>query len=305
MTGSELGDVCLVVATFRHDDAVRELLERVCAGGPHPFHEIIIVDSQGTGDIAELIEHRRYERVRYHSAEENLGSAGNFARRLKLAGEGGASYAYAVNHDGHVDLGCIARLAQVARADLTLGAVYPLRRLPGRGGAYDLSGTRRAPLVSVRSLERPAGPLLPAYWSTSNGALYNLAPIREGLLPWADLWMGWEDLGFGWLLHEKGWRQVLVTDAESVDPYEFRRARGGVWITDKPSWYAYYYARNLLLLNRRARPGAQVTAATTARLLAEFPVTLLLRRDKLHRLRLLCAGVADGLRGRAGKWTLP
>jgi hypothetical protein len=151
----------------------------------------------------------------------------------------------------------------------------------------------------------PSEPLLPVWWSSSNPALYALGPVRAGLLPWADLWLGWEDLGYGWMLAQHGYPQFIVSDAITEDGYELRPIAGGVHVSDKPTWYAYYVTRNLVLITRRTRPGARRATAVMMRLALEVGVTLAVRRDKRTRLRYLARGLADGFRGRVGKWDLP
>ena len=92
------------------------------------------------------------------------------------------------------------------------------------------------------------------------------------------------------------------------DPYEyaqvpnrFLRAK----LTEKPSWYSYYFARNLVLGTRRTRRPLKVTIGVAARIVAELGVSATLRKSRRQRVRLLLAGLRDGLLGRAGKYRLP
>lgn len=305
---SGLSRVVLAISSYRNDAEVLSLLDQVRAQQAR-FGAIIIVDSLGTG----MLEPRLGSELdgcplRYCSASTNLGSAGNLAERLRLAGETGLEWVYAINHDGDLRTTSITALLDVAREQQNrqpkLGAVYPLRRLPNRGGAYDVTGRYRVPVSAIRTRRRPAGPVLDVYWSSSNGALYSLEPVRRGLLPWGDLWMGYEDLGYGWLLHEHGYRQLLATEVVVDDGYEYQK-RGGVWITQKPSWYAYYYARNFLVVAQRTHQPAYARAAIWSRLVAELAVTAALRSKKRERLGLLARGMADAVAGRVGKYRVP
>jgi GT2 family glycosyltransferase len=304
LNDAALSQVCLAVSSYRNDVEVLALLERVKAG-PGRFASILLVDSLGSGRMPDELASRGWTDVRYVTFERNLGSAGNLAERLRLAAESGASWVYTVNHDGGADPNAIARLVEIgASAGPRIGAVYPLRRMIHRGDTYDVTGCYRVPLRSVRVKRRPAGGTRDAYWSSSNGALYALAPIREGLLPWADLWMGYEDLGYGWLLRQEGYRQLLALDVEIPDGYEYRRQQG-LWLTRKPSWYAYYHARNFLLVARRTRQPLAAQAAVLTRVVLELGVTAALRPNKAERLRYIAEGLIDGLAGRSGKWRLP
>jgi hypothetical protein len=140
-------------------------------------------------------------------------------------------------------------------------------------------------------------------WDSSNGALYSLAPIRAGVAVWADLWMGWEDLAYGWSLSNAGWRQLFCADAEYRDDYEYQPVRlfgCDYFIARKPAWYAYYLIRNLVLIVLRTKAGWQGWLFLSNRLMREFAFTLLFRKQKLTRLRMLARGLFDGLRGRTG-----
>jgi hypothetical protein len=307
---SQLAHVCLVIATFKQDAAVIGLLDDVFATCPvSPFHQIIIVDSMGSGKIAAHIEARGWAGVSYHTFEQNLGSAGNLAKRLELAAASeGARWAYAINHDGEVRWDALERL--VARASRgsseRIGALYPLRYTTGIG-KYNLTGRSSLPIPYVGTRVKPRASF-PVWWASSNGALYALAPVREGLGPWADLWMGWEDLGYGWQLARHGWSQEVVSDAVFEDSYEYRAVGAGgarVNVTDKPTWYAYYQLRNLILVTRRNGRGAATWGVVAARAALEFGLTAAVRPDKLRRARFLTRGVVDGLLDKSGKWHYP
>lgn len=295
--------VCLAISSFRSDDAVIALLEAAAPMIPSVFSQVIVVDSMGTGRIGACVRQRAWPQVRYESAEVNLGSAGNLARRLRLAAETDADFVYALNHDGSISSATVAALVGAATGVKGIGAVYPLRILPNRGRLYDVTGTSRCLVPRRTRLDSPRTATLRAYWGSSNGALYALEPVRRGLLPCGDLWMGWEDLGYGWLLESRGYRQVIACDAIFEDPYEFRslEALPGTYITDKPTWYAYYFARNLLLIRKQLRPAWPMEASLWSRIALEFGVTACFRSRKRERLSLLARGVTDGLRGVTGK----
>ncbi len=304
--------VCLVIATFRQDDAVIKLLDELCdEAGEHAFNAVFVVDSLGSGEIAAHIERRRLARVKYESADHNQGSAGNLARRLELAAATGAKWAYAINHDGELRWEAIEALVNYGERALTraerVGALYPLRYTTSLG-KYNLTGRTSLPIPQIGTRTKPDQASFPVWWASSNGALYALEPVRSGLLPMADLWMGWEDLGYGWQLAEHGWTQHVVTGAVFEDNYEYREAVLGsarLHITDKPTWYAYYHLRNLILITRRCGRGPLTWAVLAGRLAQEVALTVTQRPDKQRRLSFLLSGVRDGLLGRSGKWRFP
>jgi len=297
--------VALTIASFKNDEQVLDVLRRVQSALPR-FASVLVVDSIGTGRLPQaLAQAGLADLVSYRCFDHNLGSAGNFAQRLALASETAAEFAYAVNHDGDVRVEAIERLVELSeRAEGPLGALYPMRRMTNRGGAFDVTGRYRFPFTAVRTRRAPSSELTPVFWSSSNGALYSLAPVRAGLLPFSDLWMAYEDLGYGWLLHSAGYRQFAARDVHVDDDYEYRATKLG-HVTSKPAWYAYYYARNLQLIARRTHQPVAVRGLVFSRIILELGVTLAFRTEKKTRLALLARGMIDGLHGRGGKWRLP
>jgi GT2 family glycosyltransferase len=291
--------IWLAIASYRNDEQVIEIVDHVYKSAPDLFERILIVDSHGTGAMPALIRERGWPNVEYRNYERNLGSGGNMAERLRIAAGAGADYAYAVNHDGHVDPGVVRALLQAAITITGLGAAYPLGYFISVG-LYNLTGTRELPLQRklVRSVRQE--PLIHVFWSSSNGALYSLEPARKGILPWDGMWMAWEDLEYGWRLFDKGYQQVIVRDAVFCDNNEYARSAVGN-VTDKPPWRSYYQIRNLILAVCRSRRRPLFYAVVFYRTLLESGLILLVRSDKWKRLRLLWLGIVDGIKGVEGQ----
>jgi GT2 family glycosyltransferase len=291
--------IWLAIASYRNDEQVIEIVDHVYKSAPDLFERILIVDSHGTGAMPALIRARGWPNVEYRNYERNLGSGGNMAERLRIASGAGADYAYAVNHDGHVDPGVVRALLQAAITITDMGAAYPLGYFISVG-LYNLTGTRELPLPRklVRSVRQE--PLIHVFWSSSNGALYSLEPARKGILPWEGMWMAWEDLEYGWRLFDKGYQQVIVRDAVFCDNNEYARSAVGN-VTDKPPWRSYYQIRNLILAVCRSRRRPLFYAVVFYRTLLESGLILLVRSDKWKRLRLLWLGIVDGIKGVEGQ----
>lgn len=299
--------VAVVISSFRGDDSVLALLRAAAQVEAPPWQRILVVDSLGSGKVARAIADEGWTWAEYRSHAVNLGSAGNLAARLTWAAREDFDYAYALNHDGRLEAATVRGLVQSAerRASTTrVGAVYPLRRYVGRGHRYDLTGKTRLPIPFVGTAKRPTESFR-VYWSSSNGALYALEPARQGLLPWADFWMGWEDLAYGWLLDDQGYEQWVEASVDFDDDYETREVFEGLVVTEKPAWYAYYQMRNLLLASRRTRQSPLARMMIAARFGLEATLTLAVRRDKARRLRLLGRGIRDGLNDVSGKGPVP
>lgn len=301
--------VCLAISAYRSDDSVIRLLETAMALDAPPFQHVLVVDSLGSGKIEAAIAQRGWaSRVEYRSFPTNLGSAGNLARRLSIPTEQGFDYVYALNHDGKVSTEVIRALLDYAVSSERVGAVYPLRKYPRRGDTFDLTGATRFPIPAMTSRRPPAGKVVPAKWGSSNGALYSTRPIREGLRVLDELWLGWEDLALGWSLERAGFTQAVVTTAVLEDDYEYSEHRVGPirkMLSDKPAWYSYYVARNLILAARLTDQDLPMHAAVAARTFLEFGITLVARKDKAKRLELLVRGVVDGVLGHSGKGAVP
>src|SRR5690606_8974758 len=116
--------VCLAIASFRFDEAVIALLESVFEQDNGDFFaEVLVVDSMGTGAVPEAIAANGWDdRVQYFDHAANLGSAGNLARRLELAAERGHDWAYAITHDGDVDVSGARSLLACGAAPGPVGA---------------------------------------------------------------------------------------------------------------------------------------------------------------------------------------
>src|SRR6266849_3465097 len=243
--------VWVVISSYRNDKDVVGILGQVRASLGKIVDRILVVDSEGTGVIPEVLKNSGWNDVIYRCYDYNLGSGANLPERLRSAAEGGADYAYAINHDGYFDAEVVNSLLKAAESVDSLGAAYPLSYFTSLG-LYNLTGTRELPLSAKLVPSPPHAPLLDVFWSSSNGALYSTVPAKRGIVPWEAMWMAWEDLEYGWRLYDHGYRQVIVCEAVFHDNYEYRSARIG-HVIRKPVWRNYYIMRNLILAIRRTR----------------------------------------------------
>lgn len=303
-----LDRVVVAISAYKSDEQVLALLQAIFEHRGEEVAQVVVVDSLSDGRLQAEIEERKWP-VYYHNAPTNLGSAGNLARRLRMAAESNASWCYALNHDGIYDPALIRSLISEACRESRVGAVFPKRIYTERGWTALAAPT--SPYANPRTSEEIHSQDLQAEeiaWDSSNGALYSLAPVRCGIEPWADLWMGWEDLAYSWSLSAAGWRQIRSRVATIKDNYEYESvslAGKRFYITRKPAWYAYYVIRNLVLFVRRSRGGWRGAVLVVSRLAREMVLTMLYRPQKIARLRLLSLGLAHGLAGRTGKGPVP
>lgn len=309
MDSKPLAGVALAISAFRSDDSVLRLLRTAFAHGKPRFGTVIIVDSLGSGAIPEAAKRERWP-IRYINGDTNLGSAGNLDLRLRTAAELGLEWCLALNHDGEIDAEKVLRLVQHGRSRPKVGAVYPLLKFIRAGGKPD--SPRRSfgtfGVLGRHATAAATGRCMEIAWSSSNGALYRLDAVREGVRAWPDLWMGYEDLALGWELKRNGWIQLLCADVQVADDYEFSPVRlfgRDVHLAAKPPWYSYYQGRNLLLIARGTEGNAVNGVSALFRFATDFALIIALRDRKLERLRLLLRGLVDGIRGRTGKGPVP
>lgn len=302
----DLRRVAIAISAFRSDAAVLALLKKIFDGsgtGTLGFAAVIVVDSLSDGSLQRDIMSTGWP-VHYENSPTNLGSAGNLARRLALASDRDADWCFAINGDGMFDRDLIARLVACAASASDVGAVYPARVWTSRGGTVPVPHTSffRAPRHRVAAL--PDQAMVEVAWDSSNGALYGLAPVRAGTSPLVDLWHGWEDLAYGWQLRHDGWKQFLCPGAIYRDDYEYESVKlfgRRFFIAEKPPWLAYYLIRNAIMIVLRARAGMAGWLFVANRLIREVAFTLLFRRRKTERLRMIALGFRDGLAQKTGK----
>lgn len=306
LTSLQLDHVALAISAFRSDEAVIALLRSAFGPATAQFGTVIVVDSLGSGEIAKAIAANGWK-VDYYDSEVNLGSAGNLALRFRKAAATGLDWCLALNHDAELDPIKAARLVDVGQSRERVGAVYPQLRFTS---ARDRLDRPRGGFGTVGLLQNEesadSGPVAVS-WSSSNGSLYRLDPIRDGLDTWPDLWMGYEDLAIGWEYRRRGWAQLMCPSVVVDDNYEFQALRlpwRTIHIADKPAWYAYYQSRNLVLIARKSK-GQAVSWWSLAVRLALDNALLIVRDQRMIRARLLWRGLFDGLRGRTGKGPVP
>ena len=300
--------VAIAISAFHSDAAVIDLLEAIFAD-PHPeVGAVIVVDSLGSGSIANTADERGWP-IRYQNAKINLGSAGNLARRLELAAATGAEWCLCMNHDANWAVDRLSAMLTVARTHNRVGAVYPMLDHSPREPRWEDGRKHFRPSAGQRFSTIPKG--LPAgdvLWSSSNCALYATAPLGEGVTVMADLWMGYEDLAYGIALHQDGWQQLSCRSAllSKVFDYGPRQFLGRtLHIPEKPAWYSYYNIRNLILIHRRYGSKGIPRSSIWNKLAQSSLRILLLEDNKFMRLRLLYEGALAGLFGQSGKGPLP
>ena len=241
--------VGIAISSYKSDDDVIALVEKIDLES-WPVDGVLIVDSFGSGKLNDYCSNSNINNLEYFNFDVNLGSAGNLNKRLILSTEKEWEFVLALNHDALVEKETLIELLKYSHIPF-IGALYPLKFYPNKN-FYDYSGTKEiGPWRSFGVASPSKDQLIPCIWSSSNGALYNLKPIRSGVIPNSSLWMGWEDYLYGLDLKKSGYIQFLVSNAVCEDSYEFTEKKIGfanVVLSSKPDWYHYYRTRNLWLI---------------------------------------------------------
>ncbi|MCV2450805.1 glycosyltransferase family 2 protein [Acinetobacter johnsonii] len=233
-----MSSVIVAISSFRSDQKVLDLLDLIFSSDSALFLEIIVVDSKPTGLIDEFIFKKGYP-VKYITSEENLGSAGNLDLRLREAAKNqSAQWCLCLNHDAFFSENFIKSFVEKANTiQGKIGAVFPTRTYAnGR-------------VKKTNSIEK-------MQWSSSNGCLYCLNPVRDGLYVDSSLWMGWEDYLYCTLLKHKGYENYIVNSIPFIDSYEYKNLNVyglTLKLNDKPSWYDYYSIRNLIYIGKKIK----------------------------------------------------
>lgn len=300
--------VAIAISAYQSDTEVISLLEAIFLA-PHPeAKKIIVVDSLGSSRIAETATARKWP-LHYENANNNLGSAGNLARRMELAAEMGAKWCLCLNHDANWDPDSLSAMLNVAAARQRVGAVYPIIDHSPREPRWQEGPQHFTPsagkLLSKIPTKQPSKEVL---WSASNFALYSTAPLTKGITVMSELWLGYEDLAYGIALNQSGWVQLSCRSAILADGFDYtsRRFLGRTFIIpEKPTWYMYYNIRNLILIRRRYGSQGILRRSIFWKPMQSTLRILLLENEKANRLKLLYSGSLAGLYGQSGKGPLP
>ena len=298
----------VAISNYKNDDQVLRLINKITSED-WDIEGIIVIDSLGDAKFIKDLDKKVLRKIIYKNYDYNLGSAGNLLKRLSFAGEQEWDFVLTLNHDALVTKSTLEAL--ILHTDIvSVGALYPSRYYIEKG-FYDFSGTKEVgPWRSFGPSDKPDQNLIPHIWSSSNGALYSLQPVREGIIPREELWMGWEDYLFGLDLKKAGYKQYLVCDAICEDNYEFEEKNFGLFkikLTSKPQWYDYYRTRNLWLIAFYYHRSFIRIFFVFIRTLAETALIVFgwERANKLNALQLQFQGFIDGVLNKKGKRDIP
>ncbi len=301
-------NLAIAISAFRSDEPVIALLQAIFNTSHPAVKRVIVVDSLGSGAISKAVTTNGWPVV-YESSDRNLGSAGNLARRIALAKELGAEWCLCLNHDANWSADRLTAMLTVATSEPRVGAVYPIldhspRERPWEDGrrSFEPSARKRFADMPVGSGNREV------LWSSSNGALYATAPLADGISVMENLWMGYEDLAYGIGMSLGGWKQLMCREAVLSNVFDYRPESflgQELHVPDKPTWYAYYDIRNLILIRKKYGAAGVSMRSIFVKFVRSILRIALIDNHKVERFSMLFAGVISGILGKDGKWTKP
>lgn len=288
-----------VVVTYNRQALLARCLDAL-EGQSVPPGCILVIDNASTDDTAAFLARRAQPggRIAYRRMPANLGGAGGFAEGIRQATVAGAGWIWLMDDDAEPHPDALERLIAVARDS---GQVYGSLAVCGADTAWPIT------------LQGPDGGTV-----SRADAVPACAPVS--FVPF-----------LGFLIHRQLVERIGLPDAEffiAADDVEYslraRRAGAGLWIAGGsriehpraqtwrfglpglallcrrlPPWKNYYDTRNKLLIARRYH-GWRVWTHTLPGLLVRMVATLVGEPRRGEQLRAFAAGLADGMRGRAG-----
>ena len=294
------------MTTFNPDLSVlREQLSRTVP----QVEQVIVVDngSSAADSIQAVVE--EFTKTYWFSLGENRGLG--YAHNLGIgkALEGGAESVLILDQDTLPEINMVSVLAETLVSSIASDS-----RVAAVGARYVGAQSnhssffvqfRRFRFKKCFCAEGGVRQVIPADVLISSGALFSASALRE--IGTMDEGLFIDHVDTEWFLraHHRGWRSYGVCDAmmrHSLGERTFR-----VWLgrwrylpIHKPFRYYYIY-RNSVLLYRRSYPTVRWKQTDILRLLMMFVMFAVFAGDRLENLKMMCRGIVDGFRDRAGR----
>ncbi|MCF7749221.1 glycosyltransferase family 2 protein [Bacillus subtilis subsp. subtilis] len=297
-------DICAVIVTYAPEPA---LLAQVVASVQPQVGHVVVFDNGSPGmDVAAALA--GVEAVSVVASPHNVGLATALNRGIAHARALGVGHVLLMDQDSVLDAGMVGTLAQ---AMATLSAHAPVAAVGPQ--FVDARSGQAAPFVRMgfpfndKDYGGP-GQCVPCDFLITSGSLIPLVALdRVGGM---DESLFIDNIDMDWCFRAKAAGLALhgVCDAQMRHRLgEHLRAsrfkRHGV-VVHKP-FRLYYIMRNRVLLYARASTPRVWVAQDLPRLLLKFIGNGLFIAPRWIRLRFMCRGLWDGVRGRSGPMPAP
>lgn len=293
--------IVAVVVSFHPQPApLVNLIDRLAP----QVHGIVVVDNGSSCDVARPLADSGPGRARVLALGENRGVAAGLNVGIGHARASGATHVVLFDQDSEPAPDMVARLCegldQAEAQGRRVAAVGPRFVDPRTGNA--------APFIRVRGLriERircAAEPLVAADYLISSGCLLPMTAIDEVGPMNADLFIDYVDVEWGLRARRAGFHCLGVCAAAMRHPIgEAPIVFLGTHYPNHSPLRHYYHFRNALWLATRNWVPANWRIVDIYRLVLKYGFYGLFGSPRLAHLRMMSRGLADGLRGRLGRY---
>jgi len=301
---STAATVCAIVVSYRPEiGALRRLFFATL-----PQVDALVVVENGASDAAfdRFCAQTQSDKIVILKQDRNIGLAAAFNRGIAWAHQRGFSHVLLLDQDSEPTQGMVCALMQglvASSAGRKIAAVGPR--------FHDAREDRYAPFVRIafpisRKIFTPGeSGLVGCDFLISSGslipmaALADIGPMDEGLF------IDNVDLEWGFRALAKGYSLIGVCAATMHHRLGHGRRRlpfGLGFIVVHDPIRLYYIMRNRLLLYRLPHTPAVWIAQDAPRVTVKFLLFSVLVRPRLRNVRLMLAGLRDGLLGRSGPY---
>ena len=259
-----------LILTFNRVSSLRSCLNAVQNQTKRP-ETILIVNNASSDDTPEFLEEQAKQdsSITIVNLPENLGPAGAYAFGLKWGSDRNFSYCWVMDDDVFPNSDCLEFLLEEMETD---------------------SNKIIFPLISSWKGEIQNYPA----WA---GLLIPIAVVKRAGLPRQELFWWAEDTEY------LQWRLPKIYGIHRINSKK-AMARHGVYDgKEKPAWKYYYEVRNTIYYRFFIQKGNLLRRIRrTIIVICKFLLRVLFKEgEKLLKIRLICLGVWDGIRGQLGK----
>ena len=294
--------VASVTVTYNPSPAILDHI-RCLVNQARPLDEIVVIDNASPVDVAGMVA-AQFPQVKVIRLPENQG-VGAYAMGMEYAvRERGHAWVWTMDDDSHPApdaLGLLLDSAAAASKDSKIGIVAPLPVDNDTGEPYILWKWDRGP-VNVDVAKEPE--IVDVDMVISSGSLISREAVETTGVLRAEFFMDWLDYEYGLRVRAAGFRVIVVkacTMRHSIGEWQ------SVSLLGKPvkrhfyaPWRQYYRIRNFAYVVWKLRPSLRAKGLVMREFLLESIFAIRHDSQKLTRLRLMCSGLADGIRGRLG-----
>lgn len=295
-----------VIVTFNRRELLQTCLLALAGQSRSPDH-VFIIDNASTDGTGLWLSEWLPTHMPTASAvlmPENEGGAGGFARGLSEAINAGADWIWMMDDDARPHTSALEKLLCVADDP---NNIYGSLAINGEDTSWDITLEDEDDRVVSRVKDVPAQARVRAL--PFLGFMVHRSLVSKIGLPDASFFILSDDTEYCLRARASGAQIVIagnsLIDHPKAERYVVHLPFRRLTYLRLPPWKRYYHTRNKLIISRRYF-GIRLLTQTIPGLLVRLIVAALYEPNKRQQTWAFCAGVVDGLLGRAGcrhdKW---